>query len=646
MIRKRSPWLRTAAVRFFRPKVEELEARAVPATFTVVNALDSGPGSLRQAILDANATANVGGPDLIAFDIPGPGVHTITPTTDLPMIADPVVIDGYTQPGASVNTLSQGDNAVLQIELDAVNINNPGLWVSANDSTFRGLVINRAGGPAIQLDGNGNLVEGNYLGTDVTGTLALGNIDGVTIGGSDNAIGGTAPAERNIISGNSGVGISLGGGANQNTIQGNYIGTDATGTVALGNAAGVSIANQGSNNLIGGAAAGAGNVISANSGAGIDIDGYGGPVTGNTIEGNRIGTDATGTVALGNQVGVVFGIGAADNTIGGPAAGAGNLISGNTYVGIRLTNNGTTGNVVQGNRIGTTLDGQAALGNGQIGVYIDGAPGNLIGGTASGAGNLISGNGQYGILVAEFGTGVNNVIQGNGIGVNASVDAAIPNGLAGISTDAADTAIGGGQAGAGNVISGNSGDGVDVSGMASVVAGNYIGTDETGTIALGNSGDGVDVSGADNTIGGLTAAERNVISGNGGSGVRIASAVPRTTWWKATTSARTPPARQRCPTPLTALTSWTAPRTTRSAARPPMHATSFPTRAGQASTSVTRGRTTTSSSATLSARTPRARLPWARPATALRWTMAHRSTRSAVCRRANETSSRGATASG
>jgi hypothetical protein len=105
----------------FRPRLEALEDRCLPATFTVLNTLASGPGSLRQAILDANATPNVGGPDLIAFNIPGGGVRTIRPTSALPAVTDPVVIDGYTQPGASPNTLPDGNNAVLLIELRGDN---------------------------------------------------------------------------------------------------------------------------------------------------------------------------------------------------------------------------------------------------------------------------------------------------------------------------------------------------------------------------------------------------------------------------------------------------------------------------------------------------------------------------------------------
>ena len=82
---------------------------ATADTYTVSNTLDAGPGSFRQAILDANARA---GSDTISFNIPGSGVHTITPTTELPALTSPVIIDGYTQPGSSANTLAGGDNAI------------------------------------------------------------------------------------------------------------------------------------------------------------------------------------------------------------------------------------------------------------------------------------------------------------------------------------------------------------------------------------------------------------------------------------------------------------------------------------------------------------------------------------------------------
>jgi hypothetical protein len=212
-------------------------------TFTVTNTSDSGPGSLRQAIVDANANA---GADTIAFNIPGAGVHTITPASALPSITDAVVIDGYTQPGSSVNTLPDGENAVLLIELNGSGFssssNGAGLLIVSSNCTVRGLVINRfASGSGIFFSspsGNTttNIVEGNFIGTDPSGSNSLGNSDGITIQHSTaNLIGGLTPAARNVISGNGHQGIVLSTLSTNTTIQGNFIGTTASGTAALSN---------------------------------------------------------------------------------------------------------------------------------------------------------------------------------------------------------------------------------------------------------------------------------------------------------------------------------------------------------------------------------------------------------------------------
>src|SRR5262245_54496371 len=207
--------------RSIRPQLEPLEDRWVPVTFTVLNTLDTGTGSLRQAILDANDhanTLNTGGvADTIAFNIPGGGVQTVAPLSALPTITDPVVIDGYTQPGARPNTLANGDDAVLLIELNGGSTRaSSGLKITAGGSTVQGLVMNRFDGEGIQLTGGaGNAVQGNFIGTDATGTLALGNSGGVSISSntSNNTVGGTTPAARNVISGNARYGISISGGS-------------------------------------------------------------------------------------------------------------------------------------------------------------------------------------------------------------------------------------------------------------------------------------------------------------------------------------------------------------------------------------------------------------------------------------------------
>src|SRR5438270_5495227 len=195
-------------------------------TFTVTNTNDSGAGSLRQAILDANANP---GTDTIAFNISGSGIHTITPASLLPTITDSVIIDGYTQPGSSPNTLQNSDNAVLLIELNGSAVPlGPcaafcgGLTITAGNSMVRGLVVNRFTGNfqdyAIVLQGSGgNVIEGNFIGTNPTGVAAAAN--GVTRGiavfsSSNNTIGGATPSARNVISGNNQSGINISGNIN------------------------------------------------------------------------------------------------------------------------------------------------------------------------------------------------------------------------------------------------------------------------------------------------------------------------------------------------------------------------------------------------------------------------------------------------
>ena len=158
---------------------ERLEDRTLLSTFTVSNTDDHGPGSLRQAIVDANDNANVGGvPDEIDFDIPGSGLQVISPTSGLPPIIDPVVIDGYTQPGSSPNTVVDGDSATLLIVLDgSLDAFADGLQLYAGNSTVRGLVINGFNERYQRVVARGNVIEGNFIGTDATGLLALGNTD-------------------------------------------------------------------------------------------------------------------------------------------------------------------------------------------------------------------------------------------------------------------------------------------------------------------------------------------------------------------------------------------------------------------------------------------------------------------------------------
>src|SRR6185503_14614575 len=129
------------------------------------------------------------------------GVCTIAPQSSLDAITDPAIIDGYTQPGASPNTLPFGDDAVLKIVLDWTAAQGLGLNVDTNGSTVRGLVIG-GGSNGMSVDGNGNTIAGNFIGTDVSGLVAAQNLSGISLVGTGNLVGGTSPADRNVISGN------------------------------------------------------------------------------------------------------------------------------------------------------------------------------------------------------------------------------------------------------------------------------------------------------------------------------------------------------------------------------------------------------------------------------------------------------------
>lgn len=414
--------LSVCAVDLFFPRQQASGLAA--ATFTVINTADSGPGSLRQAILDANANT---GQDTIAFNIPGSGVHTIVPTTALPVVTESVIIDGYTQPGASANTLTNGDNAVLLVELNGSNIggfiNFAGIQINSSNCVVRGLVINRFPGAGIFFSSSvvpssntNNTIEGNFIGTDPSGTIALGNDDGVNISFStNNLIGGTTPAARNVISGNGSWGIFIGTNASGNIIQGNFIGTKASGTATLSNNSGGIFAGGMGNDTIGGTVAGARNVISGNlNNAGIFVQSS--TSNGATIQGNFIGTDVTGTMSLGNAFGIWLNFGSGGNsTIGGVTAAARNIISGNRSDGIFITAF-SRNNQIHGNFIGTDITGNLPLGNAGNGVKVDSsASSNRIGGGVSGQGNTIAFNQGNGVLITGGPDANGNAILRNSI---------------------------------------------------------------------------------------------------------------------------------------------------------------------------------------------------------------------------------------
>jgi hypothetical protein len=413
--------------------------QAAGRALIVTSPADEGPGTFRQALLEAQPG------DTITFDplvFPPEDPTTITVLSGLPGLAQGQVTIDASHAGVIL------DGSRLPREGQA-----PGLDITSSGNRILGLqILHFAGGGLLIVDGGNNeiggagpgegnvlsgnwdginligsgardnVIRGNYFGTDASGTVALGNhADGVWIGrgAQYNLVGGATAAERNLLSGNGSSGVVIDGGLH-NTVSGNYIGTDVTGARALGNRSlGVVLAGGAQYNRIGGDAPGDRNVISGNEGGGL----YAGQADTrfNTVSGNYIGTDASGTEALPNGwSGINLIEGTRDNLIGGAAPGEGNLISGNHGDGVTLGGPGVSNNGVTGNRIGVDATGEAPLGNEQHGVgIVDGAGPNTIG-----PGNTIAYNSLSGVRVGE-GT------EGNTITANAIYD----NGDAGIEVD-------------------------------------------------------------------------------------------------------------------------------------------------------------------------------------------------------------------
>ncbi len=300
--------------------------------------------TLRAAIQEANGTTDT---DTIEFNIPGSGVHTISPSAELPLVTASVIINGYTQgdgtPGdtsddATENTRAVRDNAKLKIKLDGgvldgtVDTGN-GLKFEADNSTVKGLIVsNWENGVFLGASATDNQVTGNFVGTDASGANLSNNI-GVVVLGDDNTIGGAIPAARNVISGN-GAGIQINSANGGNRVIGNLIGTKTNGTEPLGNNSGVVIQSS-PRNIIGGTTAAERNVISGNSTFGVWIIFTG--ASGNRVQGNYIGRGAAGNTMLANGAdGVSIQSDADNNIIGGKAAGAGNIISGNGDDGVEI----------------------------------------------------------------------------------------------------------------------------------------------------------------------------------------------------------------------------------------------------------------------------------------------------------------------
>ena len=344
-------------------------------------------------------------------------------------------------------------------------------------------------------------------------------------GASGNTIGGTGAGSRNVISGNTNNGIHV-NQSNGTVIQGNYLGTNVAGSAALGNGSrGILVVGVSGSPVTGTVIQG--NVVSANgdpsptvSGIRLFFD------SGTLVQGNKIGTDKTGTVPLGNFLVGLRLVSSTGDTVGGTTPGAGNLISGNLTRGLKLE--GSTGNLIQGNLIGLSANGTTPLPNASDGISIDsGSPNNTVGGTTAGAANVISGNQGNGVTITDAGS-VNNLVQGNFIGTNSTGTGAAPNAGDGVFLGSgADGTTIGGASGARNVISGNALSGIHVQSSSTSIVGNFIGTNASGGAAVGNTQRGIWIDGNNPAVITGTAIINNLVSGNGfgfttASGIRVA----------------------------------------------------------------------------------------------------------------------------
>jgi CSLREA domain-containing protein len=435
-------------------------------------------GAVECTLRAALKVANSAGTGTINFNIPGGGTPTITPASELPAITATITLDGTTQPGGWVQV---SGNPTLD---------SSGIAVNAGGPTIRGLVLNGWPGAGINVKGGtGTLIVGNRLGTNAAGTASVPNgagalvgAPGVTIGGTSGTTSTACTGDCNLISGNdhggwhSGIVVISHGAA---TVLGDYIGTDVTGLHALPNYYGItdngSVNGEGPGQLtVGGATANPGtapgNLISGNLGTAIVLAGAHDTVAGNLMGENRTGSSSLEPTAAAAEftdgIGVVADNGTA--TIGGPVPADRNVIGGFPRFGINRFEGDNANVIAQNDRIGTSLDGMAAVANGvgteRISVVKD---------------SLISGNATVGIDESD-------VVTGNLIGTTADGRSALPNqiGVAKSGQVGGERAPGSRTCAAPcNVISGNT-DGA-VSGTKTV-QGNFIGTDDTGAKAIPN----------------------------------------------------------------------------------------------------------------------------------------------------------------
>lgn len=517
-------------------------ASLYPEIHIVTSILDSGSGTLRQTLLET-----VPG-DTIIFDpsvFPPSSPVTITLNSELPPLnqgyltfdasnAGVILYGSNMQERSNGLVITSDCNLIKGVQIlhfpengvvisgGAKNNVIGGNRTKGNGPIGEGNLISGNGGAGIIIEGMGtigNTIIGNFIGTDVSGATSIGNIESGIIlnnGAQGNRIGGTAHGERNLISGNSRNGIFIRDlNTTNNIVIGNYIGTDVTGTRAIGNDCGVFIWNNASNNRVGGITSEERNVISGNEGGGISIMAKG--TTGNIIIGNYVGTDVSGTTDLGNaSTGIITEVGASGNII------KGNVSSGNGECGIQSCDWGSDYNIIIGNLVGTDATGTVALGNDWAGVCVGGgAAFNRVGGVEADEKNVISGNRDSGIGLYNGG-GIGNIVMGNIIGLDASSTKDLGNVRGGVCLDtgARHVFIGGTTEEESNIISGNVGPGITLSGAGvedNFIAGNYIGTDTSGTAAISNGSQGIIVYNASNNYIG----PKNIIANNEGCGIEI-----------------------------------------------------------------------------------------------------------------------------
>lgn len=389
--------------------------------------VDSGTAgeqcSLHAAITEVNNL--VGGPYRVHFDF-GSGTTTIDLTgIGLPAITNSIILDGSTNSNALCpNGLSR---AVLKVVLDGSGLfaGTPILTLEAGSagSEIRGFVIVNGSDDGILVNSNNNVIACNHIGVSEDGNNAQPNSgDGIEVTGDNNRIGAfNLDADRNVISGNSGAGVKLSNGADNNKVRGNYIGTVAFGTTPLGNFNGINLIGATTNTTIGGTTDTQRNLISGNNAYGVRIvDGS----NSTSISGNYIGLEFDGRSESANALSGIYIDDSDDTTIGGLNSDETNRIGGNTRSGIVLIN-GTSNTDIINNFIGEDA-GSSNFGNGYHGIHVD----TFVTHTQI-TENIIANNGRDGIRVdptSIHGEFLSNTIAFNGwLGIDLNENGVTPN---------------------------------------------------------------------------------------------------------------------------------------------------------------------------------------------------------------------------